>query len=101
MFWVFDVLINVLMEFFWVFVGDMLFLCQCMQGFVIQIILIGVGVVFVLVMLNILIEWFGVVMMAVEGVILDLVKYFFYIGGIVMFIVVGWIILLICEYLFE
>ncbi|MBO6730064.1 MAG: MFS transporter [Maricaulis sp.] len=98
MLWVLDASINVSMEPFRAFVGDMLPSRQRTQGFATQTILIGAGAALASAMPNILTEWFGVATTAAEGVIPDSVKYSFYIGGIAMFIAVGWTILSTREY---
>lgn len=98
MLWVLDASINVSMEPFRAFVGDMLPSRQRTQGFATQTILIGAGAALASAMPNILTEWFGVATTAAEGVIPDSVKYSFYIGGIAMFIAVGWTIVSTREY---
>lgn len=91
MLWVFDVLINVLMEFFCVFVGDQLVLCQCLVGYVMQSFFIGVGVIVVSFLLFILV-YFGVVNMVVVGEVLDIVCYVFYFGVVVLLVVIIWMV---------
>jgi len=98
MLWILDASINVSMEPFRAFVGDMLPSRQRTQGFATQTILIGAGAALASAMPNILTDWFGVATTAAEGVIPDSVRYSFYIGGVAMFVAVGWTILSTKEY---
>lgn len=101
MLWIMDVFINISMEFFWVFVGDNLFLEQCIIGFVMQSFFIGIGVVIVFMLFWVLINWFGVSNIVVEGEIVDFVKWFFYLGVMVFLLAVLWMVFCFYEYLLE
>ncbi len=98
MLWVLDASINVSMEPFRAFVGDMLPSRQRTQGFAMQTILIGAGAALASAMPNILTEFFGVATTAPDGVIPDSVRYSFYIGGAALFLAVGWTIIRTKEY---
>ena len=97
MLWVLDASINVSMEPFRAFVGDMLPSRQRTQGFATQTVLIGAGALLASAMPAILTS-FGVSTTAAEGVIPDAVRYSFYIGGVALFLAVGWTIVRSKEY---
>ncbi len=86
------------MEPFRAFVGDMLPSKQRTSGYVMQTVFIGIGAVVASAMPYIFAEWLGVANTAPEGQIPDAVRYSFYIGGVVLFVAVGWTILRTREY---
>ncbi len=98
MLWILDASINVTMEPFRAFVGDMLPSKQRTSGYVMQTVFIGIGAVVASAMPYIFAEWLGVANTAPEGQIPDAVRYSFYIGGVVLFVAVGWTILRTREY---
>ncbi len=98
MLWILDASINISMEPFRAFVGDMLPSRQRTQGFAMQTILIGAGAFLASALPQILTDVFGVATTAPEGVIPDSVLYSFYIGGVVLFLAVGWTIISTKEY---
>jgi maltose/moltooligosaccharide transporter len=98
MLWVLDASINISMEPFRAFVGDMLPSSQRTQGFAVQTLLIGSGALLASAMPWILTNVFAVASTAPEGVIPDAVKFSFYIGGVALFLAVGWTIITTKEY---
>jgi maltose/moltooligosaccharide transporter len=95
--WILDASINISMEPFRAFVGDNLPQRQRATGYAMQSFFIGVGAV-VASMLPFLLAHFGVANTAPEGQIPDTVKYAFYIGGVVLFLAVGWTVVSSREY---
>ena len=95
--WVLDASLNVSMEPFRAFVGDMLDTSQHTAGYAIQTAFIGAGAVvgsaapFVL-------DHLGVANTAAGGGIPDTVRYSFYIGGGALFLAVLWTVLSTREY---
>jgi maltose/moltooligosaccharide transporter len=98
MLWILDASINVSMEPFRAFVGDMLPSEQRTKGFAMQSFFIGTGAVVASVLPYILTEWFGVANTAPEGQIPPSVKWSFYLGAIVFFIAVLWTVIRTKEY---
>lgn len=98
MLWIMDTSINISMEPFRAFVGDMLPSEQRTAGFAMQSFFIGVGAVVASALPYIMTNWFGVRNTASEGMIPESVKLSFYIGGIVFFIAVLWTVLSSKEY---
>jgi maltose/moltooligosaccharide transporter len=98
MLWVLDASVNISMEPFRAFVGDMLPSRQRTHGFAMQTIFIGAGALLASAMPALLTDVFGVATTAAAGVIPDSVKYSFYIGGVALFLAVGWTILFSREY---
>jgi maltose/moltooligosaccharide transporter len=86
MLWIMDASINVSMEPFRAFVGDMLPNQQRTLGFAMQSFFIGIGAVVASALPYMLTNWFGVPNTAPEGVIPPSVKLAFYIGGVVFFL---------------
>lgn len=97
MLWVLDASINVTMEPFRAFVGDMLPQKQRTFGYVMQTFFIGVGAVVASAMPYIFTQ-LGVENTAPEGVIPDTVRYSFYIGAVAILASVGWTIFRSKEY---
>lgn len=98
MLWIMDASINISMEPFRAFVGDMLPPEQRTVGFATQSFFIGSGAVIASLLPYILTEWLGVENTAPEGQIPLSVKLSFYIGGIVFISAVVWTIIRTKEY---
>ncbi len=88
MLWIMDASINVSMEPFRAFVGDMLPSEQRTIGFSMQSFFIGIGAVIASALPYIMTNWFGISNTAPEGMIPESVKLSFYIGGAVFFLAV-------------
>jgi maltose/moltooligosaccharide transporter len=89
MLWIMDASINVSMEPFRAFVGDMLPNEQRTQGFTMQSFFIGIGAVVASALPWMMTNWFGIENTAPEGVIPDSVKFAFYLGAIAFFAAVA------------
>lgn len=98
MLWIMDASINVSMEPFRAFVGDMLPSEQRTKGFAMQSFFIGTGAVVASALPYILTNWLDIANTAPEGMIPPSVKYSFYIGGAIFFIAVLWTVLRTKEY---
>lgn len=98
MLWIMDASINVSMEPFRAFVGDMLPSSQRTSGFAMQSFFIGVGAVVASALPYILTNWFGVSNTAAEGMIPDSVKWSFYLGAAAFFGAVLWTVARSREY---
>jgi len=98
MLWIMDASINVAMEPFRAFVGDMLPSEQRTRGFAMQSFFIGGGSVIASALPYMLTNWLGVSNVAPEGVIPDSVKWSFYAGAGVFFLAVLWTIIKSKEY---
>ncbi len=98
MLWILDASINISMEPFRAFVGDMLPGEQRTQGFAMQSFFIGTGAVIASVLPWIMTNWLNISNTAPEGVIPPSVKWAFYIGGAIYFITVLWTIITTKEY---
>lgn len=98
MLWIMDASINISMEPFRAFVGDMLPDRQRTLGFTMQSFFIGIGAFVASWLPYILSEWFNIANTAPAGKIPDTVKYSFYLGGIVFFIAVLYTVLSTKEY---
>lgn len=98
MLWIMDASINISMEPFRAFVGDLLPSEQRTQGFAMQTFFIGVGAVIASALPYILANWFGLSDQAPEGGVPDQVKYSFYIGGVVFLASVLWTVFSSKEY---
>ncbi len=96
--WILDASINVSMEPFRAFVGDMLPSKQRTFGYVMQTFFIGIGAVVASFMPWIFANVFGVSNTAPEGIIPDTVRYSFYVGAVAISMAVGWTILRTKEY---
>ncbi len=97
MLWILDAAINVSMEPFRAFVGDMLPDEQRTSGFAMQSFFIGVGAV-VSSLLPYLLTRFGVSNEAAEGIIPDSVKISFYTGAVVFILAIGYTVITTREY---
>ena len=98
MLWLMDASINISMEPFRAFVGDMLPNEQRTSGFAMQSFFIGVGAIIASALPYIFTNWFGVSNVADEGGIPDSVRWSFYLGGIAYFVAVMWTVLNTEEY---
>lgn len=98
MLWIMDASINISMEPFRAFVGDMLPSEQRTQGFAMQSFFIGTGAVVASALPYMMTNWFNIANTAPEGEIPDSVKFSFYIGGIVFLGAVLWTVISSKEY---
>jgi len=98
MLWIMDASINISMEPFRAFVGDMLSPDQRTRGFAMQSFFIGTGAVIASALPYILTTWLHVPNTAPEGMIPMSVKLSFYIGGAVFFGAVLWTVFRTREY---
>jgi maltose/moltooligosaccharide transporter len=95
--WVLDASLNITMEPFRAFVGDMLSSKQRPAGFAMQTVFIGAGAVTAS-LAPFVLNQFGVANTAPEGVLPDNVKYSFYIGGAALLAAVMWTVFSTREY---
>jgi maltose/moltooligosaccharide transporter len=94
-----DASINISMEPFRAFVGDMLPPLQRTTGFAMQSFFIGIGGVVASCLPYIFSHWLGISNTAlVEGEMPDSVKYSFYLGAATLFITVMWTVFTTKEY---
>ncbi len=99
MLWIMDASINISMEPFRAFVGDMLSSEQRTSGFAMQSFFIGIGAVIGSFLPWILANWFNVPEVPAEGKLLPFnVKLSFYIGAVVLLLAVLWTIIRTKEY---
>jgi maltose/moltooligosaccharide transporter len=98
MLWIMDASINISMEPFRAFVGDMLPSDQRTAGFATQSFFIGTGAVIASVLPYVLTNWFHIQNTAPAGQIPLSVKLSFYIGGVVFISAVIWTIIRTKEY---
>ncbi|SHF44750.1 maltose/moltooligosaccharide transporter [Mariniphaga anaerophila] len=98
MLWIMDASINVSMEPFRAFVGDMLPNEQRTRGFAMQSFFIGTGAVVGSLLPYAMTNWLNIPNTAPEGVIPPSVKWSFYIGGIVFLLAVLWTVFSTKEY---
>ena len=96
--WIMDASINISMEPFRAFVGDMLPNEQRTQGFAMQSFFIGTGAVVGSVLPYVMTNWLNISNTAPEGIIPPSVKWSFYIGGLVFFLAILWTIFSTKEY---
>ena len=96
--WIMDASINITMEPFRAFVGDMLPNEQRTRGFATQSFFIGAGAVLSSALPWILSNGFSVSNYAEPGFIADAVRYSFYFGGVVFFCSVLWTVVSTREY---
>lgn len=96
--WLMDASINVSMEPFRAYVGDMLPDHQRTRGFAMQSFFIGIGAVVASMLPYIMTNWLGVSNTAAEGEIPSSVKWSFYLGAIAFFSAVMWTVLRTKEY---
>ncbi|MHC1774487.1 MAG: MFS transporter [Lentimicrobium sp.] len=98
MLWIMDASINISMEPFRAFVGDMLPSEQRTRGFAMQSFFIGTGAVVASALPYILTNWFGIANTAPEGIIPPSVQYSFYLGAAAFFCAVLWTVIRSKEY---
>ena len=98
MLWIMDASINVSMEPFRAFVGDMLPERQRSQGFAMQSFFIGIGAVVASALPWMMANWWEVSNVAAEGELPDSVIYSFYAGGLVLLVAVLWTVATTREY---
>ena len=98
MLWIMDASINISMEPFRAFVGDMLPSDQRTTGFAMQSFFIGIGAVIASALPWMLTNWLNIPNTAPEGEIAPSVKFSFYIGGAVFLLAVLWTVFRTKEY---
>ena len=98
MLWIMDASINVSMEPFRAFVGDMLPSEQRTIGFSMQSFFIGTGAIIASALPYVMTNWFGVANTAPAGEIPASVKYSFYFGAAVFMCAVLWTVMSTKEY---
>ncbi|MFO7864986.1 MAG: MFS transporter, partial [Salinivirgaceae bacterium] len=98
MLWIMDASINISMEPFRAFVGDVLPSEQRTKGFAMQSFFIGTGAVVASLLPYIMTNMFNISNTAAEGQIPDSVKFSFYIGGAIFFVAVLWTVIRSKEY---
>jgi maltose/moltooligosaccharide transporter len=98
MLWILDASINITMEPFRAFVGDLLPDRQRTTGFAMQSFFIGGGAVFASALPWMLTNWFGVANTAPDGVVPDSVRYAFYVGAFFVLVAVLWTVFTTKEY---
>ena len=98
MLWIMDASINVSMEPFRAFVGDMLPNKQRATGYAMQSFFIGVGSVVASSLPWMMANWFGISNIAEQGALPDSVKFSFYAGGIIFLLAVLWTVISTKEY---
>ncbi len=98
MLWLMDASINISMEPFRAFVGDMLPDEQRTSGFAMQSFFIGLGAIIASALPWMFTNWFGVSNVAADGTIPDSVRWSFYLGGIAYFVAVMWTVFKTEEY---
>lgn len=98
MLWIMDASINISMEPFRAFVGDMLPNEQRTSGFAMQSFFIGLGAIIASALPFIMTNWFGISNVSESGGVPDSVKWSFYIGGIAYFTAVMWTVFNTEEY---
>lgn len=98
MLWIMDASINISMEPFRAFVGDMLPSEQRTTGFSMQSFFIGIGAIVASALPYIMTNWLGISNVAPDGEIPDSVKYSFYFGGAVFLLAVLWTVISSKEY---
>lgn len=97
--WIMDASINISMEPFRAFVGDMLPPSQRTTGFAMQSFFIGIGAIVASFLPWIFTNWLDISNTANEaGVIPDSVKYSFYLGAFMLFLTVMWTVFSTKEY---
>lgn len=98
MLWIMDTSINISMEPFRAYVGDMLPSEQRTKGFAMQSFFIGTGAIVASILPWVLTNWFGVANTAPEGIIPPSVKWSFYLGAVAFLGAVLWTVVRSHEY---
>lgn len=96
--WIMDASINISMEPFRAFVGDMLPPAQRTSGFAMQSFFIGIGAIVASFLPWIFTNWLNISNVAEAGTIPNSVKYSFYLGAFMLFITVMWTVFSTKEY---
>lgn len=97
--WIMDASINISMEPFRAFVGDMLPPSQRTTGFAMQSFFIGVGAIVASFLPSIFTHWFNISNVAAEpGTLPDSIRYSYYIGAFMLFVTVMWTVFSTKEY---
>ena len=96
--WIMDASINISMEPFRAFVGDMLPPSQRTAGFAMQSFFIGVGAVVASMLPWMFSNWFGISNVGESGQISPSVKYSFYVGAFMLLVTVMWTVFSTKEY---
>ncbi|MGY0635637.1 MAG: MFS transporter [Paraglaciecola chathamensis] len=98
MLWIMDASINVSMEPFRAFVGDMLPPKQRASGYAMQTFFIGIGAVVASALPWMMTNWFDISNIAEPGSVADSVKFSFYAGGSIFLLAVLWTVVSTKEY---
>lgn len=98
MLWIMDASINISMEPFRAFVGDMLPEKQRARGYAMQSFFIGLGAIIASALPWIMTNWLNISNTAAAGEIPDSVKFSFYFGGVVFLTAVMWTVFKTKEY---
>lgn len=98
MLWILDASINISMEPFRAYVGDMLPSEQRTKGFAMQSFFIGVSAVVGSSLPWMMTNWFGIANTAPEGVIPPSIKWSFYVGGAIFLAAIMWTVFRSHEY---
>ena len=98
MLWIMDASINISMEPFRAFVGDMLPSEQRTKGFAMQSFFIGTGAVVASALPYIMTNWLGIANIAPDGEIPPSVRFSFYIGAAIFILAVLWTVIKSKEY---
>jgi maltose/moltooligosaccharide transporter len=98
MLWIMDASINISMEPFRAFVGDMLPEKQRTGGFAMQTFFIGIGGVVASALPYMMTNWLDISNTAAPGVVPDSVKWSFYLGGAAFLLAVSWTVFRTKEY---
>lgn len=97
--WIMDASINISMEPFRAFVGDMLPPAQRTTGFAMQSFFIGIGAIVASFLPSIFKDWFGISNVAdVAGTLPDSIRYSYYVGAFMLFVTVMWTVFSTKEY---
>ena len=98
MLWILDASINISMEPFRAYVGDMLPSDQRTKGFAMQSFFIGVSAVVGSSLPWMMTNWFGIANTAPEGMIPPSIKWSFYVGGAIFLAAIMWTVFRSHEY---
>ena len=98
MLWIMDASINISMQPFRAFIGDMLPDEQRTKGFAVQTFFIGASSIIASILPYLFTKWLHIANTAPEGQIPPSVKWSFYIGGIVFLLAILWTIFSVKEY---
>lgn len=96
--WIMDASINISMEPFRAFVGDLLPPSQRTTGFAMQSFFIGIGAIVASFLPWIFKNWFDISNKAEAGIIPDSIQYSYYLGAFMLFVTVMWTVFSTKEY---